>query len=94
MILAVVVAVVTPAVSRADTATERRELAGLIHELEHLESLVRRAEAAADSTERLHFQYAWLRSDLARVKAGVREYLETVPLAPRKVPPLAGDYIR
>ena len=83
-----------PARVSADQETEKSELARLIHELEHLERLIRQAEASAESTGRVHFQYDWLRTDLARVKAGIREYLETVPLVPRTVTPLAGDYIR
>lgn len=84
----------TPTRVSADTETERTELARLIHELEQIERLIQQAEAAADSTERIRFQYDWLRIDLARVKTGIREYLETVPLVPRTVTPLAGDYIR
>jgi RAQPRD family integrative conjugative element protein len=84
----------TPAISIADTVTERAELVRLIHELEGLDARIERAEAAASSTQRVHFQYSWLRSDLARVKAGIREYLDSVPVTPRDVPPLAGDYIR
>ena len=84
----------TPTVLLADAESERAELARLIDELEQLERVIREAEAAADSAQRIHFQYGWLRTDLARVKAGIREYLESVPLTPRTVTPLAGDYIR
>jgi RAQPRD family integrative conjugative element protein len=85
---------VPPTTSLADAETERTELARLIHELEQLERLIAQAEASADSSQRVHFQYDWLRTDLARVRAGIREYLEGVPLTPRTVTPLAGDYIR
>lgn len=84
----------TPAVSLADGEAERTELARLIHEIERLELVIEQAEQAAESAERVHFQYAWLRTDLARVKAGIREYLESVPITPRTVIPLAGDYVR
>lgn len=84
----------SPLEARADIAAERGELARLLHELEQLETRIQAAESEASSTQRVHFQYAWLRVDLARVKLGIREYLETMPLAPRTVPPLAGDYIR
>jgi len=84
----------TPSRVSADQETEKTELARLIHELEQLERLIRQAEASAESSARVHFQYDWLRADLARVRAGIREYLETVPLVPRTVTPLAGDYIR
>ena len=81
-------------ISRADAETERAELSRLIHELENLESLIEQSEAAAVSTQRVHFQYAWLRGDLEKIKAGIREYLDTVPATPRIPPALAGDYIR
>lgn len=92
--LAVVGILATSTPALADAEVERTELARLIHELEQLERVVQQAETSADSTQRIHFQYGWLRNDLARVKAGIREYLETVPLAPRTIAPLAGDYIR
>jgi RAQPRD family integrative conjugative element protein len=85
---------VRPDPSLADAETERTELARLIHEIEQLERVIEQADAQADSSQRVQFQYDWLRNDLARVKAGVREYLETVPLTPRTITPLAGDYIR
>lgn len=94
-ILFVSFAVITPpSTSLADVQTERTELARLIHELEQLERLIEQAETAAESSQRIHFQYDWLRGDLSRVRAGIREYLESVPLTPRNVTPLAGDYIR
>jgi RAQPRD family integrative conjugative element protein len=92
---AVAIAVLAiPALSLADADSERTELARLIHEIEQLERVIEEAESAADSVQRVHFQYPWLRTDLARVKAGIREYLESVPLTPRVITPLAGDYIR
>ena len=87
-------AIAPPTASLADAQTERTALARLIHELEQLERLIEQAEAAAESSQRIHFQYDWLRGDLARVKAGICDYLESVPLTPRTVTPLAGDYIR
>ena len=86
--------IVPPATSLADAQTERTELSRLIHELEQLERLIEQAETAAESSQRVQFQYDWLRGDLARVRAGIHEYLESVPLTPRTVTPLAGDYIR
>jgi RAQPRD family integrative conjugative element protein len=83
-----------PTICSADAATERAELVRLLHELENLETLVARAEASAVSTQRIRFQYLWLRGDLEKVKAGVREYLDTAPVTPRVPAPLAGDYIR
>lgn len=83
-----------PSSARADAPTERKDLVRLIHELDELEVTVQQAESAAVSTHRVRFQYAWLRADLEKIKAGIREYLDTAPTTPRAVPPLAGDYIR
>ena len=88
------IAAVSSNVARADAATERAELVRLIHELEALEPVIQQAEAAGVSTQRIRFQYGWLRGDLEKVKAGIREYLDTVPATPRIPPPLAGDYLR
>ncbi len=86
---------VTPPVSRAgDVEVERAALVRLIHELEQLEPLIQKAQTAAVSTQRVHFQYLWLRADLEKIKAGIREYLDVAPTTPRVLPPLAGDYIR
>jgi RAQPRD family integrative conjugative element protein len=84
----------TPSDSFADAQAERAELVRLLHELDSLEALIEKAEVNAISTQRIHFQYGWLRGDLAKIKAGIREYLDTVPATPRVPPPLAGDYIR
>lgn len=83
-----------PTQSMADAAAERAELVRLLHELENLELVVASAETAAVSTQRIRFQYVWLRGDIEKIKAGIREYLDTAPVTPRVPPPLAGDYIR
>jgi RAQPRD family integrative conjugative element protein len=81
-------------VAVADPQGERTELVRLISELDRLESLIAQAEAGAVTTQRVRFQYPWLRADLEKVKAGIREYLDSVPVTPHVPPPLAGDYIR
>jgi RAQPRD family integrative conjugative element protein len=78
----------------SDAAAERADLMHVLYELDNLESLIAEAEGNAVSTLRIRFQYAWLRGDLEKVKTGIREYLDTVPVTPRVPPPLAGDYIR
>lgn len=81
-------------VSRADASTERAELVRILREIENLELIVQDAEAASVSTQRIRFQYGWLRGDLEKIKAGIREYLDTAPVTPRVPVPLGGDYIR
>ncbi len=36
----------------------------------------------------------WLRGDLARIRAGIEEYLNEPPAVPRAIAPLRGDYRR
>ena len=81
-------------VAVADPQGERAELVRLISELDRLDALIAQAEAGAVTTQRVRFQYPWLRADLEKVKAGIREYLDSVPVTPHVPPPLAGDYIR
>jgi len=81
-------------IAAAEPQDERADLVRLINELERLEALIEHAEAGAITTQRVRFQYPWLRADLDKVKAGIREYLDSVPVAPHVPPPLAGDYIR
>jgi len=94
VIVAILVLVTASGIAIANPEIERAELVRLIHELEQLEPLIAKAEIAAVSTQRVHFQYLWLRADLDKIKAGIREYLDTTPTTPRVLPPLAGDYIR
>ena len=81
-------------VAVAEPQGERAELVRLINELDRLDALIAQAEARAVTTQRVRFQYSWLRADLEKVKAGIREYLDSVPVTPHVPPPLAGDYIR
>ena len=78
----------------ADQASERTALAKLIQELDMLTPLIESAEAQADPDARIRFQYAWLRHDVARVRQGIAEHLETPQSEPRRFPPLHGDYRR
>ena len=91
-----VVAIATGAtnVAVAEPQGERADLVRLINELDRLDALIAQAEAGAVTTQRVRFQYPWLRADLEKVKAGIREYLDSVPVTPHVPPPLAGDYIR
>lgn len=83
-----------PAIA-ADDVTEREQLSALARQLELLDRL---AEHAADvlpqERARYHFDYARLREDVKRVRAGVQDYLVPQRAQPRDPLPLAGDYIR
>ena len=73
---------------------EREALMRLAHELDALAPLVAAAQAGADRTERIRFRYDWLRRDIARIRAGVVEHASADQAAPRRYPPLRGDYRR
>jgi RAQPRD family integrative conjugative element protein len=79
----------------ADSADQREQLAALERQLELVDRL---AEHAADVSPqeraRYHFDYARLREDLKRVRAGVQDYLVPQRAQPRDPVPLVGDYVR
>jgi len=77
----------------ADLDGERTALAKLMHELDGLKPLIAEAQAQADQSGRLQFQYDWLRLDIERIKLGIQEHL-TAPRQARSFPPLKGDYRR
>lgn len=77
----------------ADVDGERTALAQLVHELDALLPLVAKAQAQAEQTTRVQFQYDWLLLDIERIKLGIQEHL-TAPKQARRVPPLQGDYRR
>ena len=85
--------VVTPA-AFADADAEREALATVIHELNALDSLIKRAEANAEQDSRIRFRYDWLRQDLKQIKDGVHSHIDSPRAQPRSFPPLRGDYRR
>ena len=82
-----------PQVSVASTS-EREVLARVVHELDLLERWIKEADATQPKDQRIRFHYAWLRQDLERIKAGIREHLASPQTEPRAFPPLRGDYRR
>ncbi|MEQ3620907.1 MAG: RAQPRD family integrative conjugative element protein [Marinobacter sp.] len=85
--------VVTPA-AFADADAEREALAKVIHELNALDSLIKRAEANAEHDSRIRFRYEWLRQDLKQIKDGIQSHIDSPRAQPRSFPPLRGDYRR
>jgi RAQPRD family integrative conjugative element protein len=70
-----------------------RELAALARQLDLLDRLAEHAATTAPQERaRYHFDYARLRADLQRVRAGVQDYLVPQRAQPRDPVPLAGDY--
>lgn len=74
--------------------SERESLAKLLHELDALHLLIDEAQGRSDPNARIKLQYNLLRSDLAKLRFGVKEYLDGPTIEPRKYAPLTGDYIQ
>lgn len=91
---AIALALLAGSPSQADADTEREVLAQLLHELALLETLIERAEEAAEPDARIRFRYDWLREDLERVRQGIDDHLGAPLAEPRSVMPLRGDYRR
>jgi RAQPRD family integrative conjugative element protein len=77
----------------ADEALEHERLAALVRQLELIDPLAEGAARAASSERaRYRFDYARLREDLSRVRAGVQDYLTPLRAQPRDPSPLIGHY--
>lgn len=87
---------VHPCVAAGDTALEEEKLALLIRQLDLLNRLAdHSAQSASDSSGiRYHFDYARLHADIARIRAGVEDYLTPRRAQPRDPNSLDGFYRR
>ncbi|MGB3873127.1 MAG: RAQPRD family integrative conjugative element protein [Stenotrophomonas sp.] len=95
--LVVLLAVSLSALQRAiaDDAPEREQLAALARQLDLIDRIAEHAASTAPQERaRYHFDYARLRADLKRVRAGLQDYLVPQRAQPRDPVPLAGDYVR
>ncbi|HEJ2565834.1 TPA: RAQPRD family integrative conjugative element protein [Pseudomonas aeruginosa] len=93
VLLAVSLSALQPAI--ADDTPEREQLAALTRQLDLLDRLAEHAaHTAPQERARYHFDYARLRADLNRVRAGLQDYLVPQRAQPRDPVPLAGDYVR
>lgn len=81
--------------SAGDAAAEHEQLAALARQLDLIDRLAEHAaNTAPQERARYHFDYARLRADLKRVRAGLQDYLVPQRAQPRDPVPLAGDYVR
>lgn len=81
--------------SAGDASAEHEQLAALARQLDLLDRLAEHAaNTAPQERARYHFDYARLRADLKRVRAGLQDYLVPQRAQPRDPVPLAGDYVR
>ncbi|HCI2555388.1 TPA: RAQPRD family integrative conjugative element protein [Pseudomonas aeruginosa] len=95
MVLAVSFSALQPAVAADGVAMEREQLAVLARQLDLIDRLAEHAAGTAPQERaRYHFDYARLRADLKRVRAGLQDYLVPQRAQPRDPVPLAGDYVR
>lgn len=92
--LIVALAGASPA-SAGDASAEHEQLAALARQLNLIDRLAEHAaNTAPQERARYHFDYARLRADLKRVRAGLQDYLVPQRAQPRDPVPLAGDYVR
>ena len=83
------------AADASDNAAEREMLAAVTRQLELLDRLAEHAATTAPQERaRYHFDYARLRADLQRIRAGVQDYLVPQRAQPRDPVALTGDYTR
>ena len=92
--LTIALAGASPASAGGVTA-EHEQLAALTRQLDLLDRLAEHAaHTAPQERTRYHFDYARLRADLMRVRAGLQDYLVPERAQPRDPVPLAGNYVR
>ena len=81
--------------SAGDATAEHEQLAALVRQLNLIDRLAEHAaNTAPQERAHYHFDYARLRADLKRVRAGLQDYLVPQRAQPRDLVPLAGDYVR
>ncbi len=91
--LTIALASASPA-SADDASAEHEQLAALARQLNLIDRLAEHAaNSAPQERARYHFDYARLRADLKRVRAGLQDYLVPQRAQPRDPVPLVGDYV-
>jgi RAQPRD family integrative conjugative element protein len=77
----------------ADTALESIQLATLVRQLDTVDREAQlNAEHPSTSGGRYHFDYARLHADIARIRAGIQDYLSPPRAQPRDPQALNGRY--
>lgn len=77
-----------------DADVHRRELAAALRQIEALDRFTATVASSYQPApgERYHFDYARLREDVQRIRAGIRNYLTPPRAQPRDPVELLGDY--
>lgn len=78
--------------SAADGALENAHLALLLRQLDTLDRTAHQASSVASKDSRYRFDYARLQADIARVRAGIEDYLTPPRAQPRDPSQLNGEY--
>ncbi len=86
----IAVALAIPALAVTDQ--ERATLQRLSTELESLGLIIDQTQRAAIKTDRQQVHYQNLRSDLNRIKQGIKAVVNSPRREPRTLPPIKGEY--
>ena len=82
----------------ADDAPEREQFAAIARQIELADRLTShladQAVTAQPERARYYFDYARLRADLQRIRAGLQDYLVPHRAQPRDPGPLIGEYLQ
>jgi len=76
----------------ADGDLERSNLEKFVAEIDFLIERVDQIQQTPISDQRIIFNYQYLRSDLQKIKAGIRDHLNRSLATGRRIKPLKGDY--
>lgn len=90
----VALTVTMPPAIAEDTPLQRQELTAALRQLDALERFIEQSAASTPIVpgKRYHFDYPRLLADLARVRAGIQDYLEPFRAQPRDPDALIGRY--
>jgi RAQPRD family integrative conjugative element protein len=89
--LSIAIGAISPAY--ATTNLENADLSLVVQQLQAVYPLIAEAQQQADPNARTQFHYDWLRGDLNTVITGINQKLKPLPLEPREIKPLKGDYL-
>jgi RAQPRD family integrative conjugative element protein len=86
--------VLVHSIGSASSANEQEQLSLIQQQLDTIERLATRAEAAntAEPHERYSFDYPRLTQDIQRIRQGVQDYLSPSRAQPRDSTELVGEY--
>ena len=77
----------------SDSPAETERLAAMLRQLDSLERIIHsRPPSETIGRSRYYFDYARLEADIARIRAGIDEYLQPSRAQPRDPDQLIGEY--